>query len=114
MSATSPGPKESGWMHFLHARTRIEYNGTTIWVVPKIRGPIFVALNIRCCNITYNQKVPIILRTTHIVVSYDYIIIAQGRVSRSDQRECLPDATLMHKARGTYEALVSFIVVFKV
>ena len=29
------------------------------------QGPVLVPLNIRCCNIVYNEKVPSILRTTH-------------------------------------------------
>ena len=38
-----------------------------IWVVPKIKSPVLVPLNLRCRNIIMNQnKPPIILGTAHI------------------------------------------------
>ena len=36
-------------------------------VVPKIKLAILVPLNIRCRNTVYNQKGPLILRTTHVL-----------------------------------------------
>ena len=39
-----------------------------LWVVLQIRVPFWYPLNIRCRNITYNQKGSIVLRTTLVIV----------------------------------------------
>ena len=40
-----------------------------IWVVPRIRVPFLVPLNVGCRNVNPNQKGPKILRTAHV---WDY------------------------------------------
>ena len=51
-------------MSFLRGTTGKINTGAYMWVAPQNSGPTLVPLDISCRNLIYNQKGPLILRTT--------------------------------------------------